>query len=351
MEKRKNGFTLIELIAVLVILAIIALIVTPLVMNIVKKSKDSANKRSVDAYGKAVELAVATYLLDNGEYPNALEGLIVEYSGNEVVCKTKILNADGSIYLSGCSIKGVEVKDSKTSDGYYHYGKAQADGVEDIKTTYSIGDVVTYNGMNFYVIENSDEKDDALTLLKAEPLTVDEVNTYGTGHVNMYVSKNSSDPEYKTAFDEGGYGGLAYYSSSTCGYNEAGTWTTEGCVNDYVNSEIKYVVDSWASNNLNDEDLTEDSLGYKARLLTKEELINNFGYQENTDGASPSVNGETPSWVYNNNYWYWLMSPNQDSTFEAWGVSNSGILYNFYGVNSSVNGMVRPVINLKKSAI
>ena len=35
--KRKNGFTLIELIAVLVILAILALIVTPLVMNIIRK--------------------------------------------------------------------------------------------------------------------------------------------------------------------------------------------------------------------------------------------------------------------------------------------------------------------------
>ena len=67
MRRKKNAFTLIELIAVLVILAIIALIVTPLVMNIVKKAKDSANKRSVDAYGKAVELGVATYLLDNGD--------------------------------------------------------------------------------------------------------------------------------------------------------------------------------------------------------------------------------------------------------------------------------------------
>ena len=75
----KNGFTLIELIAVLVILAIIALIVTPLVMNIVKKAKDSANKRSVDAYGKAVELAIATHLLDTGDYPTSLDNLKVEY--------------------------------------------------------------------------------------------------------------------------------------------------------------------------------------------------------------------------------------------------------------------------------
>ena len=49
--KRVKGFTLIELIAVLVIMAIIALIVTPLVMNIIRKARISADKRSVDAYG------------------------------------------------------------------------------------------------------------------------------------------------------------------------------------------------------------------------------------------------------------------------------------------------------------
>ena len=52
--KRKNGFTLIELIAVLVILAILALIVTPLVMNIIRKAKISADKRSIDAYGRSI---------------------------------------------------------------------------------------------------------------------------------------------------------------------------------------------------------------------------------------------------------------------------------------------------------
>ena len=121
--KKKNGFTLIELIAVLVILAIIALIVTPLVMNIVKKAKDSANKRSVDAYGKSVELSVALHLLDTGDYPTDITSLTIEYSGNEVVCNVMNLNSDGSIYLSGCTVGNTEVKDSNTNDGYYHFGK------------------------------------------------------------------------------------------------------------------------------------------------------------------------------------------------------------------------------------
>ena len=56
---KKKAFTLIELIAVLVILAILALIVTPLVMNIIRKARVSADKRSIDAYGRSVELAIA----------------------------------------------------------------------------------------------------------------------------------------------------------------------------------------------------------------------------------------------------------------------------------------------------
>ncbi len=43
---KRKGFALIELIEVLVILAILALIVTPLVINIIRKAKDSVNKRS-----------------------------------------------------------------------------------------------------------------------------------------------------------------------------------------------------------------------------------------------------------------------------------------------------------------
>ena len=86
MNLRKKGFTLIELIAVLVILAILALIVTPLVMNIIRKAKISADRRSVDAYGRSVELAIATHLLDTGAFPTDLKSLNVEYTGKEVNC-------------------------------------------------------------------------------------------------------------------------------------------------------------------------------------------------------------------------------------------------------------------------
>ena len=56
---------------------------------------------------------------------------------------------------------------------------------------YKIGDKITYNDMDFYVIENSDVTKDSVTLLKGEPLTTAEVNKYGidengVNHLNRY---------------------------------------------------------------------------------------------------------------------------------------------------------------------
>ena len=343
--KRKKAFTLIELIAVLVILAILALIVTPIVLKIVRHSKESANKRSVDAYGKSIELAVANYLLDKGEFPTNISDLEIEYSGKEVICNISLLNEDSSVYLSECKVGSSDVKDKNTSDGWYHYGK---------KTTYKaykIGDEVTYNGINFYVIENSDENSDSVTLLKEEPLTVDEVNKYGgvgteNNHVNMYVTSDTSASYYQKASDRSGYGGMAYYSSSTCGENDSA-----GCTTDYAKSEVKYVVDAWALDKLKASDLKEDKTGYSARLITYDELTDNLGYEKNDSSASPSSNGETPSWVYNREYWYsyWTMSQYEDSTSLMWLVYGNGDVNHHY-VNS-YSDSVRPVITIKKSAI
>ena len=341
MSKNKKGFTLIELIAVLVILAVIALIVTPLVLNVVRKAKDSANKRSVDAYGKSIDLAVAAYLMDTGDFPTSVDELTIEYSGKEVVCGVSLLNDDSSVYLSECTVGGVEVKDSSADDGWYHYGKSSAV----VYQAYSMGDIVTYNGMNFYVIENSDENSDSVTMLKAEPLTVDEVNKYGVGHVNRYT-----DSSVGTAYNQNGYGGMAYYTSETCGYVNS-TWISDGCTTDYAQSEVKYAVDAWAKDKFQASDLKDDGTGYSARLITYDELFNNLGYNAASEGPSwLELNPEyTPNWVYNSNYWYWTMSQYEDSASHVWDVRDNG--YVTATAWTAGSGVVRPVVTLLKSAL
>ena len=118
---KKKGFTLIELVAVLVIMAIIALIVMPLVMTIIRKAKDSAAKRSVDAYGRSIDIAIDAYILDHAEFPDSLDDLTIEYSGKEVNCGIMELNEDVGVYLSECRVGNYNVKDSNSNDGWYHY--------------------------------------------------------------------------------------------------------------------------------------------------------------------------------------------------------------------------------------
>ena len=148
MKKQNKAFTLIELIVVLVILAIIALIVTPIVLNVVDKAEDSARKRSIDAYGHAIDLAVASYELDHGDYPNALDNLKIDYSGDEVKCNIKKIRKSGDIYLSECSTQGFRVKDKKTEDGYYHYGKDDKEYIDLYGKTLEkqINDYIKKNG-------------------------------------------------------------------------------------------------------------------------------------------------------------------------------------------------------------
>ena len=324
--KKKRAFTLIELIAVLVILAILALIVTPLVMNIIKKAKDAANKRSIDAYGRSVEIAIANHLLETGTFPTNVSQLTIEYTGKKVVCETAKLNSDSSVYLTGCKVAGRSVD--------YTYG------TEEVITydAYEVGDEVSYNNVDYYVIKDSGTSEANVTLLKATPLTTAEVNQYGAGHVNRYT-----DVSVETAYDQNGYGGMAYYTSETCGYVN-NNWIETDCTTDYKQSEVKYVVDAWKT------DKAPDAL--EARIITYDDLTDNLGYEKKNEGTIyPSSDGTTPSWLYNSQYMYWTMSQYSDSTSSMWIVDWSGNIY-YYDVDNCVyifTSVVRPVITISIS--
>ena len=333
----KKGFTLIELIAVLVIMAIIALIVTPLVMSIIRKARISADKRSIDAYGRSIELAIAGYLMDNGSFPTSIEQLTIEYTGEEVLCATTQLNEDSSVYLAGCTVGGRSV------DGYT-YGKEETVPTPSY-TAYEVGDQVTYNNINYYVIKDSDTTEESVTLLKAEPLSVAEVNQFGAGHVNMYSCSESDTFCYHTAYNQNGYGGMAYYTGVDCGYGTGSNNTDSGCKNDYASSEIKYVVDAWKT--------AHAPVATESRLITFDELKDNLGYELIDNGSAQfwSFTDSTPSWVYNSNYWYWTSTPYTDSSSYVWDMNSNGALSSHSVNYSSTFGVVRPVIVLPKSAL
>ena len=82
--------------------------------------------------------------------------------------------------------------------------------------------------------------------------------------------------------------------------------------------------------------------------------LNDLGYENSvtcTGGCYYSGSLENvPNWVYNSNYWYWTMSPYEDSISNVWFVFADGGLNSYESV-SARSGVVRPVVTILKSAL
>lgn len=103
---------------------------------------------------------------------------------------------------------------------------------------YKIGDKVTYNDIDFYVIKDSSSKDDIVTMLKEDALKLGEGSTY------------TSTTNFK-CYNLNGYCGINYHESSSL----------------YETSYAKVVVDAWAEDKIKTYN--------EARLLSHDDLINN----------------------------------------------------------------------------
>lgn len=71
MKQRQAGFTLIEIMVVVVILGILAALVVPQVMSRPDQAKVTVAQTDITAIGAALDM----YKLDNGAYPSTQQGL------------------------------------------------------------------------------------------------------------------------------------------------------------------------------------------------------------------------------------------------------------------------------------
>ena len=86
-----------------------------------------------------------------------------------------------------------------------------------------------------------------------------------------------------------------------------------------------------------------------------------FGYEWFDNGSTSfwQSTESTPEWLYNGNYYYWTMSPKDDSSNLEWVVSTgsaAGLFseYEYVMVGRSVcnsPGTIRPVINVYKDKL
>jgi len=70
--QRRDGFTLIEILLVLVLIALLASLATPIVYSAIERANESTLKQNLTVTRKAID----EYFVDKGDYPSTMEVLV-----------------------------------------------------------------------------------------------------------------------------------------------------------------------------------------------------------------------------------------------------------------------------------
>ena len=145
----KKGFTLLELLAVVVVLAIIALIAVPIILNTIDKSKQGAAESSALGYIDAVEKQVMVNKVKSSDAINSGEYTKVELNAKGVKVKGKIddalltINTKGKVSSGKFCINGYSID----YDGKKAKVNKRADYCSNIRT-YNASEVAYSNALS-----------------------------------------------------------------------------------------------------------------------------------------------------------------------------------------------------------
>ena len=347
---KKKGFTLIELLAVIIILAIIALIATPIVMNIIERSRKGAAERSAENYLSAVETEVMS----------------LRANGTILSDGTYTINEDGDVCLnSGCTEKiTIEMSGTKPSSGTVAIsnGKVVASGANNATTTLTIGEYTATIDSNGNVVAtkgsgSSSSGTITVTAATAETKTTGNVpagnyeggdeyiiHIGGEDRIFFVLGENESDSTKVDLIMNKNIGDKVVWISDE-------DWTAAGgdCQQDYCAS-IEYgpiTANAYLASQTTDWEVTP-------YLPTKEQLEHSY-------------TGSIPLWLYDyltgathsvsSTMGYWTASTENGNYTGAWRL----ILMDMapYGINVNYNSGpvyatsfgIRPVITLSKSQL
>ena len=333
MKEKNKGFTLVELLAVIVILALIALIATPIILNVINDAKKQAAKDSAYGYMDAVEKYIVSSELED---KSIQDGTYSVEDLNSMGVSVKGSTPDnGNIEIKNSSVKSYDIG----IDGYVvSNGK-----VDKVSTTKSFknGTAVYYNPET----ENKCSKEASKS-------------TTGTksGCMKWYVFNDKEGNATVNVI-------LDHNTTANVAWNSTGN-----------NSEMKEVKIK----------LEEDTKDWKntARLITANEVAKITGYtswgtnitgypwfcfdtnqQDDTNDCAKAQGTSKYAWLFDyTNEWtsygcnvsdsstwgYWT-STQYVNSIHVWFVARNGRL----DVNSasSTGHGVRPVITISKSNI
>ena len=333
MKEKNKGFTLVELLTVIVILALIALIATPIILNVINDAKKQAAKDSAYGYMDAVEKYIVS---------SELEDESIQDGTYRVEDLNKKISVKGSTPDNGnIEIKEGAVKNYNLGiDGYY----ITKDEVKKVSTTKKIenGTEIYYNPETGKECKSSESK-----------------STTGTksGCMKWYVFNDKEGNATVNVI-------LDHNTTANVAYNSTGN-----------NSEMKEVKIK----------LENDTKDWKntARLITANEVAKITGNKDwdasrenqswfcldtnkldSTNWCSKAQGTSEYAWLFDytngctnygcntpdsSNSGYWTSTRRVENSTQAWHVRSYGYLDNS-SVTLTVIG-VRPVITISKSNI
>ena len=334
MKEKNKGFTLVELLAVIVILALIALIATPIILNVINDAKKQAAKDSAYGYMDAVEKYIVSSELEDKSIKDRTYS-VEELNSMGVSVKGSIPD-NGTIEIESGSVKRYDIG----IDGY----EVSNGEVKKVSTTkiFKNGTAVYYNPVS-----------------KEKCKSSEAVSTTGTknGCMKWYVFNDKEGNATVNVI-------LDHNTTTHEAYNTTGN-----------NSEMKEVADA----------LKIDTKDWKntARLITANEVAKItkhptfdasktgqdwfFLDSNNQTQTANASNKSKYAWLFDyitectnygcnkadssdpSNFGYWTSIPYKDNSTDAWLVFRDGSLNNLY-VSNPVTG-IRPVITISKSDI
>ena len=330
MKEKNKGFTLVELLAVIVILALIALIATPIILNVINDAKKQAAKDSAYGYMDAVEKYIVSSELEDKSIKDGTYR--VEDLNNMGVSVKGSIPDNGNIEIKNKEVKSYDIG----IDGYV----VSNGEVKKVSTTKKInnGTAVYYNPVS-----------------KEKCKSSEAVSTTGTknGCMKWYVfNDKEGNATVNVILDHN-------------------TTAIVACNSTVNNSEMKEVKIA----------LENDTKEWKntARLITANEvakITGNTGFDATQTGQSwfyldsnnqtqtaSSTNKSKYAWLFDytigcTNYGcntsdsstrgYWTSSPYKGTSTVAWLVNQIGSLNHTYMTG---NNGIRPVITISKSNI
>lgn len=302
----KRGFTLVELLAVIIALGIVVGIAVPGITKIMEKSRIKAFEASVKGYIKAADM-------DNSDrgglknYYSIADGIVTEEKTNENIDVQTGTSENGSMEIDN---KG------KVNGSIYNnrYCAKIIDSRINIDeecsyTSFDDGDVIYFNP------ETSS--------LCTEGETVSTAGTK-TGCMKWYAY-NDNKNEYRLKLI------LDHNTTPSCQWNDTGKIVDGSTI---LNSKLKNDTQTW------DKELNPRIISaYEIKKLVSDKLFDGTRY------TNIPITSEYNFLLYNGgNYWTTSVVTNFD--YCAWGVGTTDVYYR--AVADSANFGVRPVISINK---